>query len=89
MVTMRYLRHFICLYVEPFQHDSLKQIFTNVLEWFFQEQKITNTAITNLRDKVVESTIEIYNKIQTSKELLPTPAKSHYTYNLRDLSKVF
>jgi dynein heavy chain, axonemal len=35
----------------------------------------------------VSSTIEIYNSI--SKEFRPTPAKSHYTYNLRDVSKVF
>ena len=35
----------------------------------------------------VKATIEIYNTIRA--ELLPTPAKSHYTYNMRDLSKVF
>ncbi len=32
------------------------------------------------------STIEIYNSIRA--ELLPTPSRSHYTFNLRDLSKV-
>jgi dynein heavy chain len=36
---------------------------------------------------IVAATIEIYNTIRV--ELLPTPAKSHYTYNMRDLSKVF
>lgn len=35
----------------------------------------------------VKATIDIYNTIR--RELLPTPAKSHYTYNMRDLSKVF
>ena len=46
-------------------------------------------SITSLADNLVLSTIELYNQIQTSKELLPTPAKSHYIYNLRDISKVF
>ncbi len=36
--------------------------------------------------QLVASTVEIYNSIRT--ELLPTPSKSHYTFNLRDLSKV-
>lgn len=36
---------------------------------------------------VVAATIEVYNTIRA--ELLPTPAKSHYLYNMRDLSKLF
>ena len=36
---------------------------------------------------IVAATIEVYNSI--SAELLPTPAKFHYTFNLRDISKVF
>jgi hypothetical protein len=33
----------------------------------------------------VASTVDIYNAIRA--ELLPTPSRSHYTFNLRDLSK--
>lgn len=36
---------------------------------------------------MVESCISVYKTI--SEQLLPTPAKSHYTFNLRDLSKTF
>ena len=36
---------------------------------------------------IVKSTIEVYFKV--SKDLLPTPSKCHYTFNLRDVAKVF
>ena len=35
---------------------------------------------------MVDSSVEVYRRM--SEELLPTPQKSHYTFNLRDLSKV-
>jgi len=40
-----------------------------------------------LGDMMTTATIEIYNLIST--ELLPTPAKTHYVFNMRDLSRVF
>lgn len=40
-----------------------------------------------MRDSLVSNTIHIYRTI--SEKFKPTPAKSHYTYNLRDVSKVF
>jgi len=89
-VTMRYLRHFNLLYVQPFDEDSLLRIFNSVIEWYFNTQKGNlSKSVINLGDNIVLSTIEVYNAIRTSKELLPTPAKSHYIYNLRDISKVF
>ena len=40
-----------------------------------------------LNGPLVDATIRVYATITS--QLLPTPAKSHYTFNLRDLSKVF
>ncbi len=40
-----------------------------------------------LAPSVVAATLESYNIVL--KELLPTPAKSHYTFNMRDVSPVF
>ena len=36
-------------------------------------------------DAIVGAAVEIYSRMST--DLLPTPAKSHYVFNLRDLSK--
>ena len=47
----------------------------------------SNEKISECCTTIVDSCIEVYKV--TSAQLLPTPAKSHYTFNLRDLSKVF
>ncbi len=43
--------------------------------------------IKKLSDSVTNSTIEVYQRILLEK--LPIPSKFHYTFNLRDVSKVF
>jgi dynein heavy chain len=59
------------------------------MEWFF----LTNNnpsftkPIQNLKDSIIANTLLVYRSI--SEKFKPTPAKSHYTYNLRDVSKVF
>merc|ERR1711871_973760 len=40
-----------------------------------------------MASKLVDSSIALYQAV--SSKMLPTPSKSHYTFNLRDLSGVF
>lgn len=68
VVTMRYLRHYNLIYVEPFDNESLNKIFGCVLEWYFNSlPQSLPKAITGLKDNIVASTLELYNKVQTSK----------------------
>jgi dynein heavy chain len=41
--------------------------------------------VAELGGSIVDAAIALYGRI--SADLLPTPAKSHYVFNLRDLSK--
>lgn len=37
----------------------------------------------------VAATIDMYSQIKENKGLKPIPTKFHYTFNLRDVAKVF
>ncbi|EDL24804.1 mCG3819, partial [Mus musculus] len=82
-ITPRLTRHFNYLSFIEMDEVSKKRIFSIILEcWMAGAPNIDD-----LTEPLVDATINVYGIITS--QLLPTPAKSHYTFNLRDLSKVF
>ncbi|KAH0628434.1 hypothetical protein JD844_009589 [Phrynosoma platyrhinos] len=81
-VTPRFIRHFAMLCLPTPSEHSLKQIFKAILKGFLAE---FSQAVKQTAKSIVEAAVEIYQRM--SIDLLPTPAKSHYVFNLRDLSK--
>ncbi|KAI3369512.1 hypothetical protein L3Q82_007723 [Scortum barcoo] len=92
-ITQRFTRHFNFLSFTEMEDASKKKIFSTILgSWMDGNMSKTEPgrpvqAIQPLNESLVDATIRVYSTITS--QLLPTPAKSHYTFNLRDLSKVF
>uniref|UniRef100_A0A6E8VFP2 AAA+ ATPase domain-containing protein n=1 Tax=Anopheles coluzzii TaxID=1518534 RepID=A0A6E8VFP2_ANOCL len=82
VLTARFIRHFALFSLPSPNSDTLKTIFKAILAGFLSE---FNMAIRPLAEPIVETAVAVYERI--SAELLPTPKKSHYVFNLRDLSK--
>ncbi|KAG2427037.1 hypothetical protein HYH02_014682 [Chlamydomonas schloesseri] len=85
-VTNRYLRHFHVLYATEFDAASLSQIFGALTDWWFGRSKYKEEVVA-LRNPLVAASLQLHTAV--SAHLLPTPAKTHYIFNLRDLSKLF
>ena len=83
-VSPRLLRHFHMVWLTNLSVESMSRIFTSILQGFIQNFL---PDFEDIAEPLVKSSVEVYTRIQ--KDLLPTPSKSHYTFNLRDLSKVF
>jgi dynein heavy chain, axonemal len=81
-VSPRLFRHFNMVWMTDLSSDSMKQIFKSIMEGFLETTKSLYDEV----DELMDAALDLYNKIRTVK--LPTPSKSHYTFNLRDLSKV-
>ncbi|OHT01787.1 Dynein heavy chain family protein [Tritrichomonas foetus] len=83
-VTPRFTSRFTILALPAPSDPVLIRIFSEILNEFlngFVE------SVIKMSDLVVKSSVTFYRKIKA--ELLPTPSRSHYTFNLRDLSRVF
>ena len=62
----------------------MELIFSSILRGFLELNPASGLDI--FADPIVKGSVEIYSKVTA--DFLPTPTKSHYTFNLRDLSKV-
>mmetsp|Transcript_49836 Transcript_49836/g.161224 ORF Transcript_49836/g.161224 Transcript_49836/m.161224 type:complete len:2909 (-) Transcript_49836:280-9006(-) len=82
-LTGRYQRHYNLIFVTPFETESLSRIFTTIMQWFLGR---FSGAVAGIGQSVVKATIDLYDSVCA--EMRPTPAKSHYTFNLRDISRV-
>ncbi|CAM9368513.1 unnamed protein product [Chrysoparadoxa australica] len=84
-ITPRFLRHFNLLCFQEFDDGTLTRIFRTVVDWHLGSHKFSED-IKGIAGGLVSATLDTFRS--ATKSLLPTPTKSHYTFNLRDFSRV-
>ncbi|KAM4720749.1 dynein axonemal heavy chain 12 [Rhinophrynus dorsalis] len=84
-VTPRFLRHFNICTINAFSDETMVRIFSAVVAFYLRTNEFAPDFFT-VGNQIVSGTLEVYKKAMGN--LLPTPAKSHYIFNLRDFSRV-
>ena len=79
--TARLKRHFNYLSCIEMSDSSKARIFGTILDSLLPEELI------DYKNIIVDCAIKVYGIL--CNQLLPTPPKSHYTFNLRHLAKFF
>jgi len=85
-IPKRLKRQFFSLNITPPSNKSIENIYGRILEVIFNPKKYTQDIIT-MRGHLIEATISLWEGV--AKKLLPTPAKFHYLFNIRELARVF
>jgi dynein heavy chain, axonemal len=85
VITQRFTRHFNVFSVPSFNEATLTTIFGRLSDWILSRG--FPASLRALSGPLVSATVELYATLVDN--LKPSPEKSHYTFNLRDVSKVF
>lgn len=82
-ITNRVIRHFNMLAYTDLSNDIITHIFSSLLSFYMKKFP---EATRSFGKETSKACLKIFDFVK--KELLPTPSKSHYTFNLRDIWKV-
>lgn len=77
---------FFSINMTPPSNKAVGDIYGSVLGALFNPKKYTQDVI-NMKTLMVDATIAIWEAV--GKRLLPTPAKFHYLFTIRELARVF
>ena len=85
-VTPRFSRHFNIISNNNFDKEVMERIYGKVMEWHIRKENIMGTDSARVLKGLVSATVDVLRFAMD--RLRPTPAKSHYLFNLRDVSRV-
>ncbi|EDV24937.1 uncharacterized protein TRIADDRAFT_25541, partial [Trichoplax adhaerens] len=83
-ISSRFLRHFNIISMTIFSDEAMLTIFNTIVTHILKVRQFPAEYF-SVGMQVVAATLQIYKSAIGN--LLPTPAKSHYTFNLRDFSR--
>jgi len=86
-IPNRAKRHFHVMNVTLPSMTSINMIFGRLVNLMYSESSGLDPELLAAAGKLVEMTVNVWERTKT--KMLPTPAKFHYIFNLRDLSRVF
>lgn len=85
-IPNRLKRQFFSINMTPPSNKSVGDIYGSVLGALITAKRYSQDVV-NMKTLLIEATIGVWEAV--GKRLLPTPAKFHYLFNIRELARVF